>query len=68
VITIHVIYYKPEAKAHVGNCKPVQYVVKGRMKFCRPVFKAVHKVDPELSVAVFSKSKSAFPIARKLTE
>jgi leukotriene-A4 hydrolase len=44
-------------------------VVKGRMKFCRPVFKAVHKVDPELSVAVFSKSKSAFhPIARKLIE
>jgi len=44
-------------------------VVKGRMKFCRPVFKAVHKVDPELSVAVFSKSKDAFhPIARKLIE
>jgi len=44
-------------------------VVKGRMKFCRPIFKAVYKVDPELSVAVFTKSKDAFhPIARKLIE
>jgi leukotriene-A4 hydrolase len=44
-------------------------VVKGRMKFCRPVFRAVHKVDPILSVSVFSKSKDAFhPIARKLIE
>ena len=44
-------------------------VVKGRMKFCRPVFKAVHRVDQKLSVAVFSKSKDAFhPIARKLIE
>jgi leukotriene-A4 hydrolase len=43
--------------------------LKGRMKFCRPIFKAVHKVDRELSVAVFSQSKSAFhPIARKLIE
>jgi leukotriene-A4 hydrolase len=44
-------------------------VVKGRMKFCRPVFKAVHRVDQNLSVTVFSKSKDAFhPIARKLIE
>jgi hypothetical protein len=44
-------------------------VVKGRMKFCRPVFKAVHRVDQKLSVAIFSKSKDAFhPIARKLIE
>ncbi|KIM81710.1 hypothetical protein PILCRDRAFT_821059 [Piloderma croceum F 1598] len=44
-------------------------VVKGRMKFCRPVFRAVHRVDQKLSVAVFSKSKDAFhPIARKLIE
>jgi len=43
--------------------------LKGRMKFCRPIFKAVHKVDRELSVAVFSQSKNAFhPIARKLIE
>jgi leukotriene-A4 hydrolase len=43
--------------------------IKGRMKFCRPIFKAVHKVDQELSVAVFSKSKNGFhPIARKLIE
>ena len=44
-------------------------VVKGRMKFCRPIFRAVYKVDQRLSVAVFSKSKDAFhPIARKLIE
>ena len=44
-------------------------VVKGRMKFCRPIFKAVHRVDQKLSVAVFTKSKNSFhPIARKLIE
>jgi leukotriene-A4 hydrolase len=44
-------------------------VVKGRMKFCRPIFRAVHKVDQKLSIAVFSKSKEGFhPIARKLIE
>jgi leukotriene-A4 hydrolase len=44
-------------------------VVKGRMKFCRPIFKAVYKVDQKLSVAAFSKAKEAFhPIARKLIE
>ena len=44
-------------------------VVKGRMKFCRPTFKAIHKVDATLSVVTFSKSKDAFhPIARKLIE
>ena len=44
-------------------------LIKGRMKFCRPIFRAVYKVDQRLSVAVFSKSKDAFhPIARKLIE
>jgi leukotriene-A4 hydrolase len=44
-------------------------VLKGRMKFCRPIFRAIHKVDPGLSVAVFLRSKDAFhPIARKLIE
>lgn len=44
-------------------------VVKGRMKFCRPVFRAVYKIDKGLAVDVFSKSQDAFhPIARKLIE
>lgn len=44
-------------------------IVKGRMKFCRPIFRDVHKVDSELSVAVFTRFKDAFhPIARKLIE
>lgn len=44
-------------------------IVKGRMKFCRPVFKAVFSVDQKLSVGAFSKNKDFFhPIARKLLE
>ncbi|TFK38633.1 peptidase family M1-domain-containing protein [Crucibulum laeve] len=44
-------------------------VVKGRMKFCRPIFRAIGKVDKELALKTFSKSKTAFhPIARKLIE
>ncbi|KDQ30245.1 hypothetical protein PLEOSDRAFT_154934 [Pleurotus ostreatus PC15] len=44
-------------------------VIKGRMKFCRPVFKAVAKVDKKLAVKTFDGSKTAFhPIARKLIE
>ncbi|KDQ55005.1 hypothetical protein JAAARDRAFT_60446 [Jaapia argillacea MUCL 33604] len=44
-------------------------VVKGRMKFCRPVFKAVFKADHELAIGIYGKSKAAFhPIARKLIE
>lgn len=44
-------------------------IIKGRMKFCRPVFKAVFGVDPKLAVNAFSKHKNYFhPIARKLLE
>jgi hypothetical protein len=43
--------------------------VKGRIKFCRPIFRAVSKVDYKLAVDTFGKSKQAFhPIARKLIE
>ncbi|PVF96254.1 hypothetical protein CPB86DRAFT_762462 [Serendipita vermifera] len=41
--------------------------LKGRMKFCRPVFRLINKVDAELAVKTFEKNKLSFhPIARKL--
>lgn len=44
-------------------------VVKGRMKFCRPVFRDVNKVDHALAVQVFTSAKDEFhPIARRLIE
>ncbi|KIK04477.1 hypothetical protein K443DRAFT_675932 [Laccaria amethystina LaAM-08-1] len=44
-------------------------VIKGRMKFCRPVFRDVRKVDADLAKRVFEPSKYAFhPIARKMIE
>lgn len=44
-------------------------MVVGRMKFCRPIFKLVYKVDEELAVTAFGKAKNAFhPIARNLIE
>ncbi|EGN92717.1 hypothetical protein SERLA73DRAFT_127308 [Serpula lacrymans var. lacrymans S7.3] len=44
-------------------------VVKGRMKFCRPVFRAVYRVDKTLALEVFETFKNSFhPIARKLME
>lgn len=39
------------------------------MKFCRPVLRAVYKVDKRLAVSVFGDKKDAFhPIARKMIE
>jgi leukotriene-A4 hydrolase len=44
-------------------------VVKGRMKFCRPVFRGVWRVDKDLAVRSWEKAKNNFhPIARKLIE
>ena len=44
-------------------------VVKGRMKFCRPVFSNASKVDHAAAVQVFRGSQTAFhPIAQKLIE
>ena len=44
-------------------------VIKGRAKFCRPVFRSIAKVDKDLAVKYFEKHKSEFhPIARKLIE
>jgi leukotriene-A4 hydrolase len=44
-------------------------VVKGRMKFCRPILRAVTKVDRDLAIKNWEKAKMGFhPIARKLIE
>jgi leukotriene-A4 hydrolase len=44
-------------------------IIKGRMKFCRPTFRAIWKVDEDLAVKTFIKAKNSFhPIARKLIE
>ena len=44
-------------------------VIKGRAKFCRPVFRSIAKVDKDLAVKYFEKHKTEFhPIARKLIE
>ena len=44
-------------------------MVKGRMKFCRPIFRAVAAVDRGLAVRTYEAHKAAFhPIARSLIE
>lgn len=44
-------------------------VVKGRMKFCRPTFRAIANVNKTLAVETFTPNKGAFhPIAVKLIE
>jgi leukotriene-A4 hydrolase len=41
--------------------------LKGRMKFCRPIFRLLYRVDAALATKTFEKNKMAFhPIARKL--
>ncbi|KAF7375083.1 Leukotriene A-4 hydrolase [Mycena sanguinolenta] len=44
-------------------------VIKGRMKFCRPIFREVFQVNPGLAKDVWAKNQSGFhPIARKLID
>ncbi|KAJ7020251.1 peptidase family M1-domain-containing protein [Mycena alexandri] len=44
-------------------------VIKGRMKFCRPIFKAVFKVDEKFALELWAKNKEGFhPIARRLID
>jgi len=41
--------------------------LKGRMKYCRPSFKAVYRIDPESAKKTFIAHASEFhPIARQL--
>lgn len=44
-------------------------VVKGRMKFCRPIFLSAGKVDHDLATKTFREYQTSFhPIAQKLIE
>ncbi|CAK5264193.1 unnamed protein product [Mycena citricolor] len=44
-------------------------VIKGRMKFCRPVLRSVHRIDPEMAMEIWSANKHSFhPIARRLVD
>ncbi|KAI0762471.1 metalloprotease [Fomes fomentarius] len=44
-------------------------IIRGRMKFCRPTFRAVARADRALALEVFNKNKESFhPIARRLIE
>jgi leukotriene-A4 hydrolase len=44
-------------------------LIKGRGKFSRPIFRSINKVDKDLAVTTFNKSKKAFhPIVRKMIE
>ena len=44
-------------------------IIQGRMKFCRPLFRAADKVDHEKTVAAYESARALFhPIARKLIE
>ena len=53
----------------LGAAKWIINPLKGRMKFCRPVFKLVNKVDNKLAQETFKANKTSFhPIARKLIE
>ena len=43
--------------------------IQGRMKFCRPLFRAVNKVNREMTLAAYYGARMLFhPIARKLIE
>ena len=44
-------------------------IVKGRMKFCRPVLRAANRANGEETKRIFVLNKDAFhPIARRLIE
>jgi len=44
-------------------------IIKGRMKFCRPVLRSCAEVDRILVLRIWEKAKAAFhPIARKLID
>ncbi|RDX51566.1 zincin [Lentinus brumalis] len=44
-------------------------ILRGRMKFCRPTFRAIAKVDRQLALETFAATKHSFhPIARRLIE
>lgn len=65
-------YYKVALQSHDTSC--CQGVAEhlgqvGRMKFVRPLFRALHKVDPELALKTLEKNRDFYhPICRALVE
>ena len=44
-------------------------IIKGRMKFCRPMFKAVAAVDRDLTISQWNRARDQFhPVAKKLID
>lgn len=44
-------------------------IVKGRMKFCRPVLRAANRANPSVTKDIFTMHKASFhPIAKRLIE
>lgn len=59
-------YFAPQAAEWVVDKRTG---IKGRMKFCRPLFRALHGVDAKLATETWKAHASAFhPIARRLIE
>ncbi|KAI1790494.1 metalloprotease [Ganoderma leucocontextum] len=45
------------------------HIVRGRMKFCRPTFRAIARADRKLALEYYGENKQSFhPIARRLIE
>lgn len=61
--------FAADAAKWVVGADDGKFVIKGRMKFCRPTFRDVAKVDRALAVQTFERHKSEFhPIAQRLIE
>lgn len=60
--------YAPEALSWVVGTDE-SGVIKGRMKFCRPIFQETNKIVPTLAVSTWKAHRSEFhPIAQKLID
>ncbi|KAG6829889.1 hypothetical protein H0H92_003022, partial [Tricholoma furcatifolium] len=61
--------FAPDAANWIVGADSESGLIVGRMKFCRPTFRAVFKVDGSLAVEVWKRKKDAFhPIARRLID
>lgn len=45
---------------HAHPCLPSKVVDKGRMKFCRPVYRAIYGVDQELARTTFRQNQDFY--------
>ncbi|KAJ7677326.1 peptidase family M1-domain-containing protein [Mycena rosella] len=62
------VHFAPQATNWVVGADGSD-VIKGRMKFCRPIFRGVFQVNEDLAKNAWKKNKNEFhPIARKLID